>query len=169
MADANQAATEAETDANGGGSKKSLLIMIVVVLLAVGASIAGTLFFIAGKDPESVATAPEPVGPAPAIYHQMRPAFIVNYVTTSKPRYLQAEIAVMSRAPATIEAVIDHMPLVRSTVLEVLNNAEFESLRTHQGKESLLEELTLALNERLSEEFGQSQIESVLFSNFVLQ
>ncbi|MEM1435447.1 MAG: flagellar basal body-associated FliL family protein [Pseudomonadota bacterium] len=162
-------ASEAETEAPEGGSKKSLLIMIVVVLLAVGASVAGTLFFISGNTPEAAPVEVEPAGPAPAIYHQMRPAFIVNYVTTNKPRYLQAEIAVMSRAPATIEAVVDHMPLVRSTVLEVLNSAEFESLRTHQGKESLLEDLGLALNERLAEEFGQGRIESVLFSNFVLQ
>lgn len=161
-------AVENEEGTKGGG-KKGLLLMIIVVVLAIAASIGGTLYFVGSGEPEVIAEEPVSDRPAPAVYHQLRPAFVVNYVTASKPRYLQVEISVMSREPTIIEAVIDHMPLVRSAVLETLNSSDFELLRTHQGKEALLEELTEVLNTTLEAETGEAGIESVLFTNFVLQ
>lgn len=150
-------------------SKKGLLAMVAVVVLAVAASIGGTLYFVSSDTPEEAVAEPVSDRPAPAVYHQMRPAFVVNYVTASKPRYLQVEISVMSRMPSIIEAIIDHMPLVRSAVLETLNSSDFELLRTHQGKEALLEELRDVLNAALEAETGEAGVESVLFTNFVLQ
>ncbi|MEM6709127.1 MAG: flagellar basal body-associated FliL family protein [Pseudomonadota bacterium] len=166
MAEEESPAPEEE---GGKGGKKGLIIMIVVVLLAIGGSVAGTLFFVGGAaEPEPVAQEEVDVTP-PAVYHEMRPAFIVNYITTNKPRYLQTELSVMSRESQAIEAVIDHMPLVRSTILDTLNRAEFESLRTNSGKQALLEELALEINNVLTEEIGEAKIETVLFTNFVLQ
>lgn len=151
--------------------KKGLIIMIAVVALAVGASIGGTLYFVKQGQADAVAEDAEPVSEAPAvaIYHQMRPSFIVNYVTDTKPRYLQAELAVMARDPALIEALIDHTPLIRSRILKELSDAKFEVIRTNDGKEALRENLLASLNDVIAQETDLSGLESVLFTNFVLQ
>ncbi len=162
-------AEQEATEEAGSGSKKGLIIMIVVVLVAVGASIGGTIFFLGQGDESEASAEPEVVKPPIAIYHQMRPSFIVNYVTDTKPRYLQAELSLMAREPDLIEAVIDHTPLVRSRILKVLSDASFDNIRTHDGKEALRARLRDALNEVLEAETGQGGLESVLFTNFVLQ
>lgn len=149
--------------------KKGLILMIVVVLVAVGASIGGTIFFLGSNEQDVEVAEPEVLKPTQAIYHQMRPSFIVNYATDTKPRYLQAELSVMAREGALIEALIDHTPLVRSRILKELSDASFDSIRTHEGKEALRETLLVALNEVIEQETGNSGLESVLFTNFVLQ
>ncbi|MEM1437087.1 MAG: flagellar basal body-associated FliL family protein [Pseudomonadota bacterium] len=162
---AEQEATDEET----GGSKKNLILMIVVVLVAVGASIGGTIFFLGQGEETAASPEPEVVKPKIAIYHQMRPSFIVNFVTDTKPRYLQAELSLMARDPDLIESLIDHTPLVRSRILKVLSDASFDNIRTHAGKEALRARLRDSLNELLESETGQGGLESVLFTNFVLQ
>jgi flagellar FliL protein len=157
-----------EEDSKGGG-KKGLIVMIVVVLVAVGASIGGTIFFLGANEETAEAAAPEVLKPTEAIYHQMRPSFIVNYATDTKPRYLQVELSVMAREGALIEALIDHTPLVRSRILKELSDASFDSIRTHEGKEALRETLLVALNDVIEQETGESGLEAVLFTNFVLQ
>lgn len=162
---------QAETEEAPSKSKKGLIIMIVVVLIAIAASVGGTLYFVGQDQPGSEEEVVEdnPSVPSIAIYHQMRPSFIVNYVTNTKPRYLQAELAVMARDPALIEALIDHTPLVRARILRELSDARFEEIRTNEGKEVLRETLLASLNEVIQEETSLSGLEAVLFTNFVLQ
>ena len=157
-----------EEQAEGGGAKK-MIIFGVVLLLAVGGSIGGTLFFLGGSgDDAEVAevAAPEPTK---AIYHSLRPAFIVNFTTDTKARYLQAEISVMSRQPATIDAVIEHAPLVRAKVLDYLTDQSFPELKTNEGKETLRTGLVEVVNSQLSSQGIEGGIESVLLTSFVLQ
>lgn len=158
----------AETQEPDSGGKKRLILMVAVVLVAVAASIAGTLFFL-GQDEPATAEAVVEEAPTKAIYYQLRPSFIVNYATDTKPRYLQAEISVMARDAALIEALVDHTPLVRSTILRVLSDASFDRIRTHDGKEQLREKLRAALDQVMSSETELSGLETVLFTNFVLQ
>lgn len=163
---------EEAVEETGKGSKKGLIMMIVAVLVAIGASIGGTLYFVGqGKgSPEDLAAADAQSEAArTAIYHQMRPSFIVNYVTDTKPRYLQAELAVMARDPELIEALVDHTPLVRARILKVLSNARFEDIRTDAGKEQLRETLLASLDEVIAAETQLQGLESILFTNFVLQ
>ena len=155
-------------EASGGGSKKTLMIFGGMLLLAVGASIGGTVYFLGG---EEAAPGEDVVEERPdkAIYHTLRPAVIVNYVTGGKPRYLQTELTVMVRDPAVVEALITHMPLVRSQILNYFADQEFFALQTHEGKEALREGLRLLIDDALNREEQLTGVQGVLLTSFVMQ
>jgi flagellar protein FliL len=159
---------EAQTEAPSG-SKKTIIVFAVVLLLAISASIGGTLYFL--SDPEEV-TETEAIAdskPEKAVYHTLRPAFIVNYSTGGKPRFLQAELTVMSRDPAVVEAIITHMPLIRSQIVTFLADQDIFELQTHEGKEQLREGLRVLIDNVLSREEERSGVQSVLLTSFVMQ
>lgn len=161
---------EAETEESTGGGKKTVIIFALIVLVAVGASIGGTMMFLGGSEAEVAEAAPvEPDKPAAAIYHSLRPAFIVNYNTGTKPRMLQTDLTVMARNPGVIEALVDHSPLVRSRIVNYLTDQDFFALQTHEGKENLREGLRVMLDDVLSEHARVSGVQSVLLTSFVMQ
>ena len=160
---------DAELEAAAGGGKKNIIIFAVVLIAAVGGSVGGTLYFIAGD--EVAETAPVVVGnkPKTAIYHNMRPPYVINYLTGSKPRYLQAEFSIMSREEAAIEAVITHMPLIRSEIVGFLTEQNFLELQTQEGKEAVRQGIVELINKTLAQHEVRPGIESALITNFVLQ
>jgi flagellar FliL protein len=159
---------EASEQTSGGG-KKNIIAFATVVLVAVAGSIGGTLYFMGGDSgAESVEAAPQKA-PTTAIYHNLRPAFVVNYQTGNKPRYLQADLTVMARDPAVVEALINHTPLVRSRILAYLADLDFYELQSQEGKQAMREGLVDLLNRILREEAQIDGIQSVLLNNFVMQ
>ncbi len=165
MADAAEVAQEEEP----AKSKKPLIMMIVAVLVAVGASVGGTLYFVQSSEAEQAVVEEVPEVAAKAVYHNMRPPFVVNFIAENKSRYLQADITLMSRNTSVIEAIIEHSPLVRSQILQYLSDQTFTELRTDDGKEKTRLDLKNLLNDQLLEAAQVSGIESVLLTNFVLQ
>jgi len=165
------AENEAENEAPDTGSKKNIIVLAVAVLIAVAASVGGTMFFLGAgsEEPAEVGEAVNSTKPATAVYHSMRPPYIVNYVTGSKPRYLQAEFTVMARSEAAIDAVILHMPLIRSEIISYLTEQKFLELQTQEGKEKIRRGIVELVNEILSKYEVSPGIESALITNFVLQ
>lgn len=163
MADADQNEAEATPAA-----KKPILLIAGVVVVAIAASVGGTLYFVKSDAPVATAEVVEPVA-TKALYHSLRPAFVVNYATETKSRYLQAEITLMARNAEVIEAAVDHGPLVRSQILQFLSDQGFSELRTDAGKLATREGIKERLNQVLAEHAQVSGIESVLLTNFVLQ
>ena len=104
-----------------------------------------------------------------AIYHNMRPPFIVTFMAGNSPRYLQADLTVVSRDQKAITNVISHAPLIRSQIVSLLTDQEYVTLQTDQGKLDLQDALRDLVNKILSEESGDSRIESILLTNFVMQ
>lgn len=158
----------AEANANAGSDKKNLIVLAVAVLAAVALSVGGTLYFIGGQETDT-ASAPEQAKPSRAIYHSLRPPFIVNYVTGTKPRYLQVELTVMSRDPEVVHGLVNHMPLVRSHILTYLTDLDFYELQSEDGKEAARDALRRLIDQVLRENAGVEGVESVLFNNFVMQ
>ncbi len=166
---AEEATDEAQESAGGG--KKNIIIFAAVLLVAIGASVGGTIFFLGGGEDTAAGEAEAPVSnkPATAIYHNMRPPYVVNYVTGAKPRYLQAEFTIMARNEAAIEAVILHMPLIRSEIVAFLTEQNFLELQTQEGKEQVRRGIVELVNRILASYEVQPGIESTLITNFVLQ
>lgn len=150
-------------------SKRNLILFAIAVLIAVVASVGGTLYFMGGADQAAPDQAAVDATPADAIYHSLRPAFVVNYVTGTKPRYLQADLTVMSRDAEVIRGLVNHSPLVRSRVLSFLTDLDFYELQTEDGKEAAREGLRRLIDQVLVEQAGVQGVESVLFNNFVMQ
>ncbi|MEM7100286.1 MAG: flagellar basal body-associated FliL family protein [Pseudomonadota bacterium] len=160
-------ATE-ETGEEGGGNK-NVIIFAAVLVIAIGASVGGTIFFLGGDEEEAAVVAPLSNKPKTAIYHNMRPPYVINYLTGTKPRYLQAEFTVMARDEGAIEAVILHMPLIRSQIVGYLTEQNFLELQTQEGKETVRVGMVELINQILASYEVTHGIESVLITNFVLQ
>ena len=160
-----EAETEEQTE---GGGKKNIILFAVALVVAIGASVGGTLFFLGGGDEaaEEVVVSNQP---ATAIYHNMRPPYIINYLTGAKPRYLQAEFSIMARDAAVIESVILHMPLIRSQIVGFLTEQNFVELQTQEGKEAVRQGIVELINETLTAHNERPGIEAALITNFVLQ
>ena len=163
-------AEETEVAEPSGGKMKNMLIFGAALLLAVAGSVGGTFYFLSGGEEEVVVEEPVDTNkPKTAIYHNMRPPYVINYLTGAKPRYLQAEFTIMARDEAAIEAVILHMPLIRSQVVSFLTEQSFIELQTQEGKESVRLGMVDLINQLLESQNVSQGIESVLFTNFVLQ
>ena len=161
---------EVELEAPESGGKKNIIIFAVVLVVAIAGSVGGTLFFLGGDAAEEVVeVAVVSDKPETAIYHNMRPPYIINYLTGSKPRYLQAEFSIMARNAVAIEAVITHMPLIRSEIISYLTEQNFLELQTQEGKEAVRKGIVDLINKILARYQITPGIESALITNFVLQ
>jgi flagellar FliL protein len=159
---------ELEAQASAGG-KKNIVLFAVVLLVAIGASVGGTIYFLGAESAPEVKTEAPTSTKQQAIYHNMRPPYIVNYLTGTKPRYLQAEFTIMSRNEESIEALILHMPLIRSEIVSYLSEQNFLELQTQEGKEAIRKGIVALINEILATYDVKPGVESALITNFVLQ
>lgn len=151
-------------------SKKKLLILVGAAFLAVVLSVGGAAFFLMGgeEEPEEVAADAAPVQQT-ALYQAMDPAFVVNYTHEGRRRYMQVNVVLMGRDPELMAALAQHMPLIRNELVLQFSSEEFASLFTPEGKEALRERATLAVKSTLEKELGNPVIETLLFTNIVLQ
>ncbi|MDP1757973.1 MAG: flagellar basal body-associated FliL family protein, partial [Pseudohongiella sp.] len=84
-------------------------------------------------------------------------------------RFLQASISVMSRDPQALEAVTQHMPVVRHNLINLLNAQMLLVFEDPTGIELLRQLATQEVKQVLMREIGREGIEEVLFTNFVMQ
>lgn len=159
---------EQSSEEQGKSSNKLLLIIIVVlVLLLIGGGV-GAYFMLSssGDTTEEEVETPEI---KPAIYYDLKPAFVVNYQWKGRQRYVQISLSVMTRDEAVVETLEAHMPLIRNNVIMLMSAQDFEVLRTPEGKENLRMGVLEEVQRLLTEETGSPGIEKVLFTNFVMQ
>ncbi len=155
--------------ATGKSKLKLILMLVVVVLLAVGLSVAGTLWFLQSSD-GSAGTAEEAQEQTfqPSQYHVMEKPLVATLQSEGRQRYAQVYLAFAARDPAALAAVDVHMPLIRSQLLSLLGAQSFGELRTVAGRDALIQAMLTEVNQILEGE-GEPPVEQVLFRNFVLQ
>ncbi|MEJ2044280.1 MAG: flagellar basal body-associated FliL family protein [Reinekea sp.] len=179
MADEELAADrQEEGKGKAGGKLKKILFIVLGVILISGLSVFTTWFMLKDKlsDPVDPDITDIPLGEptmsadqGEAIYHALQPAFIVNYNTAGKSRYVQVELSVLTRDPTAVEVLIQHNPLIRNNLLEVFAKQDVNELVSAEGKQKLVDDLTLAIQDILVAEIGRPGIETVLFRSFVMQ
>lgn len=148
--------------------KSSKALLWVVLVLIVGAAGAAATYFVMGRNaPATAATAPRP---APALFHQLDPSFVVNFEAEQLVRFLQVTIEVMTRDPATLEFVKQHEPVIRNDLLMLLSNQKYEVLATQAGKDDLRLRALEAVRAIAAREGGDpAKLEAVYFTSFVMQ
>lgn len=149
--------------------KKGLIIIAAAVLLIAGGA-GGAWFFLMGAEPEpagEAAVVTPPLGPVQ--YLDLAPAFIVNFPHQGRQRFLQANISVMSRDPAAIAAVSQHMPVIRHNLINLLSAQMLLVFEDPSGVEVLRQLATQEVKQVLQREIGRDGIDEVLFTNFVMQ
>lgn len=104
-----------------------------------------------------------------AIYLPLNPAFVVNFASQGKARFLQVEVEAMTRDPLVPDQITLHMPIIRNNLLLLFSAQTYDSVSTLEGKEALREEALVVVQDILEEETGDAGIEAVYFTSFVMQ
>lgn len=163
-----------------GGKKSSKLKLIIIGVLALiivgGGGAAAALFFLGGDDSaaQEEAAPVEPVR-AEAIYTKVRtmegkPMFVVTLQSQDKrPHYMQLYVEAKSRDQAVADALKLHMPLIVSRLNNLFTTQEFRALQTIEGKEALRDSATDLVREIMQEKIGKPGVETILFTNMVMQ
>ncbi|MGB0663617.1 MAG: flagellar basal body-associated FliL family protein [Pontibacterium sp.] len=185
MADDKDDAVEGEE----GGKKKSklkLIIIAVVALLVLGGGGAAAYFMFLAPDEsaegeEEVAEAVEaaPVERQEAVYTKIRskegrPMFVVplrSQETLGKGRghYMQVYVEAKSRDQLVHDTLTLHMPVVVARLNGLFAAQEFETLQTKAGRDKLRQDSVDNIREFMIEKIGKPGIETILFTNFVMQ
>lgn len=169
---------EGQEEEESGGGKKKLIILAVICLVLIVLAVGGTMFALkmfSGAEEEMIAAELESAAPEqeevlqPAIYYPLKPAIIVNFQARGRQRFLQAEITLLVRDEAVIQAVETHMPMIRNSLVMLFGGQTYEELQTAEGKELLQEEAVSQLQSLIEQETGKPGVEKVLFTNFVMQ
>lgn len=150
-------------------NKRKPLLLICVGLVALLLSAAGVTYALLANSSGDEGEASQEPAKLPALYQPLEPAFTVNYAHGGRQRYMQASVVLMGREPAAMAALAEHLPLIRNQLVMLFSSAEFETLMTAEGKEALRVQATLAVQELMEQELGKPAIESLLFTNLVLQ
>jgi len=105
----------------------------------------------------------------PAVYLPIDPAFVVNFASQGKARFLQITVEVMTRDVTVPDKVTLHMPVIRNNLMLLFSNQTYDTVSTLEGKESLREEALEVVQQILEEETGDPGVEAVYFTSFVMQ
>lgn len=168
-------AAETEPVEAGKGSRKKLIIILALAAVVLLGGGAGYFFLAGGNDAsEAVEVAVEPARQE-AIYTKVRtlegkPSFVVTLQSTDDRRhYLQAFVEAKSRNPAVEESLKRHMPLVVARLNALFSSQSFEDLQSIEGKQALRSEATALVQSIMQEKIGDPGVETILFTNFVMQ
>ncbi|MFI8621980.1 flagellar basal body-associated FliL family protein [Marinomonas sp. NPDC078689] len=172
MAEADGLDVGAEVEKKGG--KKKLIIILAIVLVLLGGGGAAAYFFLFSDSDDAtsgdaVSTEDAAMVNAPSIYLKLDAPFVVDFMVDGKQRYLQLDMTIKSRDQVQIDAVKVHMPLIRNSLVLLLSSQSFDALQTMDGKAALKKAALDSINGILQQETGKGGIDSVLFTNFVMQ
>jgi len=102
-------------------------------------------------------------------YVALEPPFVVNLKASDRIRFLQIKSQVKLNSADSAPVLMHHMAMIRHTLLMLFSEQDEKNIRTLVGKEALREESLTALQEVLEEETGDSLVEQIYFTDFVIQ
>lgn len=161
----------AEAEGTGGAGVPKIVYafmggMTLIMLLTLGLVVAFAMGYIT---PPGVETAEEEVELGEPEYLKLQPPLTVNFERGQRISYLQAEVEIMSRQPAALEAAERHMPVIRNDLLMLFSDQSFEDLNTREGRERLRRQSLEEINEILEAKGADGEIEAVYFTSFIMQ
>jgi flagellar FliL protein len=106
---------------------------------------------------------------APLNYVPMDPPFVVNFNADTDIRFLQITVEVGTRNPDVVELVKEHRPAIRNSLVMLFGNQDPYTLNTREGKEKLRSDTLAEIQKVMEEETGDTAVENVFFTSFVMQ
>lgn len=152
--------------AKKGGSFK--LIIFLALGLLVGAGVAAAVaFFLLGQERDPFA-ASDP-SRIPLIYMPLSPAFIGNVEGGGRVRFFQVELVVAARDQRALDAVEQHMPVIRNNLLMLMSSQPLDRVMSHEGREAVRGEMLIVIQDVLRERIGRPGVDELYFTSFVFQ
>ena len=133
-----------DLDAKPASNKKMIIIMALVGLLLVGGSVGVTIMLLGGdKEAAEETVAEEPV--VLETHYLPLEKMVITFAQQGSAKYLQLEMQLMAHDQAVLDAVTEHMPVVKNDLLVLLSGQSPDPLRTLEGKEALRGEILTAV------------------------
>jgi flagellar FliL protein len=145
--------------------KKIILISTAIIILLAGAG-AGYYFFIYAADDDNKTTEIEV---DTREYHYVEiPPVVANFQVGKKMRYVQVTTSVQTRDENSKKTVEKNLPLIQSELLLLMQQSDFDSISSVDGKALLLKDI----EGKILAMFGDMpsfEIERAMMTGFVIQ
>ncbi len=104
-------------------------------------------------------------------YVNLEPGFVTNYGYSDSGRlaYIRTDVSVQVNSQAAENAVIYHTPALRNFLVLALSRQDEDAVSTTEGRDNIRMEAMEEIREYLSEEEGETFVEDILFTNFIVQ
>lgn len=96
-------------------------------------------------------------------------SFTVNLHDDDSDRFIQVKLVAVLKDAASGEVLKNMMPAVRNEVLLLLGSKRVDDISTRAGKETLANEIVVAVNKPLAGTSADKAVESVNFTQLIIQ
>jgi len=165
-------ADEEATQAPAAGGSKTLLVALLAGLLSLLVGAGGMFFFLGGMKPpaapaDEVAQDPAPAAPDPDFAKRVfsLDPFVVNISGEGYPRYLKLKVAFEMDGEEGRKEIEERVAQVRDTTILLLSSKKLAEINDYDGKALLKDDLRKRVNSLMK----NGRVESVLFTEFVIQ
>jgi flagellar FliL protein len=145
--------------------KKIILISIAIIILLAGAG-GGYYFFVYAADDDNKTSE---VKIDTREYHYVEiPPVVANFQVGKKMRYVQVTTSVQTRDENSKKTVEKNLPLIQSELLLLMQQSDFDSISSVDGKALLLKDI----EGKILAMFGDMpsfEIERAMMTGFVIQ
>lgn len=156
------------------GMRKILIFGgIGLVLLIAGVAVGLLVMNTGSGSPDDAAAETEVAADAPAkpaLYTSLHPPLVVNFDDLNgTSHFMQITMEVMSRDQGVINAVREHMPVIRNNLILLYGNSIYEEVTTRSGKEKMLADGLAEIQNIMKAQIGEPGVEAVYFTSLIVQ
>ena len=163
---------EAAVEEPQGGKRKFLLFGGIGLLLLVAGVVGGTavMKMTSGSPDEDVAEETVDLPARPALYTGLHPPLVVNFDDLNgTTHFMQITMEIMARDQGVINAVREHMPVIRNNLILLYGNSVYEEVTTRSGKEKMLADGLAEIQKVMKAQTGEAGVEAVYFTSLIVQ
>lgn len=104
-------------------------------------------------------------------YLGIEPEIVTNYISESarKLGYVRVSVELMIYNVNQLEVAEHHMPLLRSTAIEIFGQQPEEKIKSLTGREEIRLAILKALQNHMKQETGGEVIRNVIFTKYLYQ
>ncbi len=128
--------------------------------------------FFGGDTPAEDAEAAAEAAPSadPALYTSLHPPLVVNFKDSlGDSHFMQITMEVMSRDQNAINAVREHVAVIRNNLILLYSGVIYDEITTREGKEKMLADGLAEIQQVMTEQTGEPGVEAVYFTALVIQ
>ena len=163
--------SEQAAEQSAGGIGKLLMFGAVgAVLLVIGIFVGPAVMNMISPAPEVETEEVAEPGSGPAFYASLHPPLVVNFEDSfGEPHVMQITLEVMARSQSVVNAVREHTPVIRNSLILLYGSAVYDEITTRDGKEKMLADGLAEIQKIMTDRIGEPGVEAVYFTGLVIQ